>query len=108
MQFLKTLFWVVIAAIVVIFSMRNWTPVQINLWGGLAADVKLPLLLLLAFVAGFLPCYLIAKAACWQLRRKLDAANRALDEMRGQLISRGERAAPSAPALPDDPSLFQP
>jgi uncharacterized integral membrane protein len=103
MQFLKTLFWVVIAAIVVIFSMRNWTPVQVNLWGGLAADVKLPLLLLLMFTAGFVPCFLAFKASCWQLRRKLDAANRALDDMRVQLL----RPADPAPGAPDPADDFR-
>ena len=44
MQFLKTLFWVALAVILVLFASVNWTPVTIKLWGGLEADVKLPAL----------------------------------------------------------------
>ena len=85
MQFLKTLFWVVVTLILVIFSTHNWEKVTIKLWGVLVVDVKLPLLLLAAFIAGFIPSYLMLKAARWQARRKLESANRALEDLRAQL-----------------------
>jgi lipopolysaccharide assembly protein A len=71
MNFLKTLFWVVIAVSLAIFANRNWNVVTVNLWGNLQADVKLPVMLLLAFLVGFLPPFLILRARIWQLRRKL-------------------------------------
>lgn len=40
MSFLKTLFWIVLSTVVVLFSINNWLPVTINLWGGLEADFK--------------------------------------------------------------------
>ena len=46
MQFLKTLFWVALAVILVLFARANWTAVTLKLWGGLEADVKLPVLML--------------------------------------------------------------
>ena len=55
MNFLKTLFWVVVAVSLAIFANRNWNDVTIDLWGNLQADVKLPVLLLLTFLIGFLP-----------------------------------------------------
>ena len=33
MQFLKTLFWVVLAVSLAIFATRNWRDVTIDLWG---------------------------------------------------------------------------
>ena len=59
MQFLKTLFWVLIAVIVALFASRNWADVTLNLWGDIQADIKLPLLLLIVFLLGFLPTWLI-------------------------------------------------
>ena len=82
MHFLRTLFWVVVAVVAVIFSIRNWTPVVVHLWGGLDADIKLPLLLLIAFLIGFVPWFTLHKATRWQLRRRLEAAQRALEEER--------------------------
>jgi uncharacterized integral membrane protein len=71
MQFLKTLFWVVLAVFVAIIARNNWTDVTINLWGSLQADIKLPLLVGLAVLVGFLPTYLIFRARLWSARRRL-------------------------------------
>jgi uncharacterized integral membrane protein len=46
---------VVVAVSLAIFATRNWNDVTVNLWGSLQADVKLPIMLLLTFLVGFLP-----------------------------------------------------
>ena len=76
MNFLKTLFWVVVAVSLAIFANRNWGDVTLNLWGDIRADVKLPVLLLLTFLLGFLPPYLLMRSRLWSLRRKLALAER--------------------------------
>ena len=70
MQFLRTLFWVVIAAFVAIIASENWRDVTLDLWGNLQADIKLPVLLILAFLLGFLPTWLVMRGKIWQLRRR--------------------------------------
>lgn len=72
MQFLKTLFWVVFAVVMVLFARDNWQVVHVNLWAGLIADVKLPVLVLTAFLLGFLPTLIIYRARLWSLRRRLE------------------------------------
>jgi putative membrane protein len=72
MQFLRTLFWVVVAIAVVLFSKANWYSVQIRLWGGLEADVKLPLILFIGFLIGFLPTFIIHRARMWSLKRRME------------------------------------
>ena len=76
MQFLKTLFWVLLAVIVVLFATRNWADVTLNLWGDIQADIKVPILLLLMILLGFLPTWLIQRARIWALHRRLDALER--------------------------------
>jgi lipopolysaccharide assembly protein A len=76
MQFLKTLFWVLIAVIVALFASRNWSDLTLNLWGDIQADIKLPLLLLIAFLLGLVPAWLLMRARIWTLRRRLDAMER--------------------------------
>ena len=65
MQFLKTLFWVLVAVIVALFASRNWGDVTLNLWGDIQADIKIPILLLIVFLLGFLPTWLILRARIW-------------------------------------------
>ena len=48
----------------------------VNLWGNIQADIKLPVLILLVFLAGFLPPFLILRGRLWNLRRKLAVAER--------------------------------
>ncbi len=76
MQFLKTLFWVVLTVILVLFAKANWSAVTLRLWGGLEADVKLPVLILFAFLVGFLPTFILYRTRLWSLKRRLEPAER--------------------------------
>ena len=72
MQFLKTLFVVVIAVFLAILASRNWHDVTLNLWGDIQADIKVPFLIGLTFLLGWLPTYLIYRARIWRQRQRLD------------------------------------
>jgi lipopolysaccharide assembly protein A len=74
MQFLKTLFWVVLTVILVLWAKANWFNVPLKLWGGLIADVKLPVLLFVFFFIGFLPTLVVHRARIWSLKRRLEPA----------------------------------
>jgi putative membrane protein len=76
MNFLRTLFWVVLAVSLAIFANRNWSNVTLNLWGNIQADIKLPFLLVLTFLIGFLPIYLYLRGRIWGLKRKLALTER--------------------------------
>jgi lipopolysaccharide assembly protein A len=76
MQFLKTVFWVLIAVVVALFATRNWSDVTLNLWGDIQADIKLPILLLIIFLIGFLPTWLIMRTRVWSHRRRIEAMER--------------------------------
>ena len=71
MQFLKYLFLVVVTVLAVLFGIANWIPVELKL-GDIIVEVKLPLLILGAFLLGFLPTLLIYGARIWSLRRRLE------------------------------------
>ena len=76
MQFLKTLFWVLVAVLVALFAKANWTSITIKLWNDIVADVRLPVLLLAAFVLGWLPTWIIMRARTWSLNRRIEALDR--------------------------------
>ncbi len=81
MRFLKTLFWVLIIVAITIFSVQNWTPITVNLWGGLVMDTVLPVVIISAFLLGLLPALLLHQATRWNLNRKLDNVQRSLNQM---------------------------
>lgn len=71
MRFLKILFWLVVAVAVTLFAARNWRDVTIDLWGNLQADVKVPMLLLIMFLIGFLPTWLIFRGKLWRVANRV-------------------------------------
>ena len=73
MQFLKTLFWVLLAVFIALFASRNWSDVTLNLWGDIQVDIKIPVLLAVMFLLGFLPTFLIYRARMWAVRRRTGA-----------------------------------
>lgn len=82
MQFLKILFWALLAFVAALFTFGNWVSVPIRLWGGLIAETNLPFLLLVTFLAGLLPTLAWQHAIRWRLRGRLNAAERSLAELR--------------------------
>jgi len=92
MQFLKTLFWVVLAVVIVLFGFTNWHPVTVILWGGLEADVKLPVLVVGAFLLGFVPTLIIYSTRLWSLRRRYET------QATAHVVSRPAPVRPATPA----------
>ena len=92
MQFLKTLFWVIVAVVAVLFGYTNWHTVPLTLWGGLVADINLPLLLSIIFLLGFLPTFIIYRARLWALQRRLDS------QATAHVVSHPAPARPATPA----------
>ncbi len=85
MQFLKILFWSLLAFVAAVFTVANWTSVSIRLWGGMEALVNLPLLLLVTFLAGLIPTLAWHSTLRWRLRSRLANAERTLADMRAAM-----------------------
>lgn len=71
MQFLKTLMLIMLALVFIVFAYNNWQAVTIDLWSGLQMVTKLPVLLLVTFLAGFLPVWAFHRTASWRLKRRI-------------------------------------
>lgn len=82
MQFLKILFWSLLAFVAALFTFGNWFSVPVQLPGGLVAETNLPFLLLVTFLAGLLPTLAWQHAVRWRLRQRLATAERTLAELR--------------------------
>jgi putative membrane protein len=94
MRFLTTLMWMAIAVVCAIFSVRNWNNVTLDLWGPLQADIKVPLLMAIMFLLGFVPIWLVMRGKLWAARRKLIALERPI-------------VTPAPPPLPTEETPVQ-
>lgn len=73
MKFLKILLWLGVAVLVGMLAGRNWRDVTLDLWGDVQADIKIPILMLLMWLLGFLPAWLVYRTRQWSKGRR-DAA----------------------------------
>ncbi|MFO6447599.1 DUF1049 domain-containing protein [Erythrobacter sp. NE805] len=73
MKILRTILWVLAALGFLIFAAYNWQPVELRLWQNLVLETKVPMLALLAFVAGFLPMWAVHRSVVWGLQRRIRA-----------------------------------
>ena len=71
MSFLKTIFWVILMVGFVVFAVNNWQPISVRLWGGMWLDTKLPALIGVALLLGFLPLFFWHKAHGFRLKRRI-------------------------------------
>lgn len=99
MQFLKIMFWCLLAFLAAIFTYGNWTTVQIKLWSGLVAEVNLPLLLFLTFLIGLVPTMIYYNAVRWRLRNRLTTSERTVSDLRAAL------SPPPPPVVVADPGI---
>ena len=99
MQFLKIMFWCLLAFIAAIFTYGNWTTVQIKLWSGLVAEVSLPLLLFVTLLVGLVPTMIYYNAVRWRLRNRLATSERTVTDLRVAL------SPPPPPVVVADPGI---
>jgi uncharacterized membrane protein YciS (DUF1049 family) len=95
MQFLKSLVMIMLAVVFVAFAYNNWQAVTIDLWGGLQLVTKLPVLLALTFLAGFLPVWAYHRTSCWRMQRRIATLEANQSRAASQPV-----AAPVAPQAP--------
>jgi hypothetical protein len=111
MQFLKILFWCLLAFVAAVFTIGNWATVPIKLWGGLIAEVNLPLLLFVTFLLGLVPTMIYYHTVRWRLRNRLATSERTVNDLRAALAPAPAPAVVADPGIepsPLEPSLSEP
>lgn len=106
MQAAKTIAWVLLTVALVSFIAINWNHVPVNLWpdgdGYIHLEWPVGFVALAFFILGFLPAWIVGRAARWSLARRLENSERQLADMRA-LANRPVEAAGPATTAPADP-----
>ena len=94
MQVIRTIVWVLLLVALLLFSINNWQPVEVKIWEGLVLETRLPALVIVSFLAGLLPMWLLHKGARWRLNRRIASLE---NSVRSVTVTTPV-PAPSAPA----------
>lgn len=78
MHIVRTIVWVVLAIALLIFSYNNWAPVEVKIWEDLILETKKPVLVILSFLIGFLPVWLLHRGTRWQMKRRISSLETAV------------------------------
>jgi len=73
MQIVRTVAWVLLIIALLLFTLNNWQPVSVKIWEGLILETKKPVLVLVSFLLGLVPMWLLHKGAAWRASRRISA-----------------------------------
>jgi len=97
MKYVRTIVWVLLLVALVIFAVNNWNPIEVKIWEGLVLETKIPALVVVAFLVGLVPMWLLHRASKWNSERRI-----------ASLESAARAAAMSTPAPAPPPAAEPP
>ncbi len=77
MQAVRTIVWVLVLVALLTFSFFNWRPVEVTIWPNLILETKIPALVVIAFLLGLIPTWLVHRGVKWQLHRRISSLENA-------------------------------
>ena len=78
MQIVRTIVWVLLLFSLLAFSFFNWKSVEVQIWSNLVLETKLPALVIVSFLLGLLPMWLLHRASAWRARRRISSNDMSL------------------------------
>jgi uncharacterized integral membrane protein len=73
MQIVRTIVWVLLLVALLLFSAFNWKPVEVKIWEGLILETKIPALVVISFLLGLVPMWLLNKAQRFNMSRRISS-----------------------------------
>ncbi|OBX19039.1 hypothetical protein A9995_07755 [Erythrobacter sp. QSSC1-22B] len=104
MQIIRTLVWVLILVMLLVFTAFNWRPVEVTIWTNTVLETKIPALAITAFLLGLVPMWLIHRGTKWRLERRIAALESvARVGSRSRAPTQPDAVAPAATPAPARP-----
>ena len=82
MQAVRTIVWVILAVLLTVFAVANSQVVAVSVWPGYVAELPLSILIILVFLVGFLPIFLMHVSNRWLMRRQIEAQKQTITSMK--------------------------
>lgn len=87
MHVMRTVVWVLLIVILILFSLNNWYPVEVKIWDGLLLETRIPVLVAVSFLLGLVPMWLLSKAGNWRLTRRINALENSMRAAAAPLVA---------------------
>jgi putative membrane protein len=107
MQIVRTIVWVLLLVALLLFSINNWNPVEVKIWEGLVLETKIPALVVIAFLLGLVPMWLMHRVSQWYYKRRLGSLENAARAAAAMPPPPAPAPAPVAEPLPEEPRIAE-
>lgn len=104
MQIVRTIVWVLLLFTLLSFSFFNWKPVEVQIWSNLVLETKLPALVVVSFLLGLLPMWLVHRTNKWRMTRRVNALEAATSRLATPKEAEPAPAAATPAAEPVEPA----
>ncbi len=94
MRLVTLIFYFLFGALLAWFAARNWDFVTLRLWGDYELAIRLPVLLLLMFLAGALPLSILRLFSRWRWSRRVKTLERALGDAQPPVVPAPDTVPP--------------
>lgn len=96
MQIVRTVIWVLLLVGLLLFSVANWSPtVTVNIWDGVVVDTKIPAIVIVSFLIGFVPMWLYHRGSKWRTNRKIASLENAARTAQATPVAGTHAATPT-------------
>ncbi len=99
MQIIRTIVWVIVAIVMLVFSFNNWETVEVKIWENLVLETKIPALVIVSFLLGLLPVWLFHTGTRWRLNRRIQSLETAVRNAVASDHAEDRAANETTPAL---------
>ena len=93
MKIVRTIVWVLLLVALLVFSAFNWKPVEVKIWEGLVLETKIPALVVVSFLVGLVPMWMLHRANRFYMSRRISSLETA---------ARSAAVTPVAPPPPPE------
>jgi putative membrane protein len=72
MQIVRTIVWVLLLVAFIALTLLNWeTQLAVRIWPGIVWDTRLPAVIVVAFLLGLIPMWLVHRGSKWRHQRRI-------------------------------------
>lgn len=115
MQIVRTIVWVLLLVALLVFSAFNWKPVEVKIWEGLILETKIPALVVVSFLIGLVPMWMLHRANRFYMSRRISALESAARSAAVTPVApppapeeHAADAAPTPASMPEHPVPHRP
>jgi len=87
MQIVRLILWLVVTALFALFTYANWFRVEVKIWEDLRLETPLPMLVVVAFLLGLVPMWVLHHSKQWRLMRRVRSLENAAQTATAALLA---------------------